>query len=258
MKEASLRVMVSCGLALVLAIAGAGAAAPLRSSDNEVEHQDWSFDVVPYLWVAGISVETGVPASAPAGVDHFATRISAGAMMAAQARYRSVGMFVDFAWLRLNTEAINPGPAYSAVDLRSDFIHETTALTYRLPTGEKLRLDLLAGARFWHVNENLNFHAGALPALQTDATLNWVDPVVGANLGYDFNRRWFLTSLVMVGGFGVASEFMADVFVGGGYRFTDWCSATAGYRFVHEEYDRNGYALKSDIQGLLLGIGFHF
>ena len=43
---------------------------------------------------------------------------------------------------------------------------------------------------------------------------------------------------------------MADVFVGGGYRFTDWCSVTAGYRFLHEEYDRNDFVLKSDIQGV--------
>ena len=162
MKLAKLRLRTSCGLALALATAGARAAESWSSSNN-VEGRDWSFDVVPYLWMAGISVETGVPASVPAGVDHFATRISAGAMFAAEARYRSVGMFVDFAWLRLETEAIDPGPAYSAVDLRSDFIHETTALTYRLPTGDKLRLDLLAGARFWQVSENLNFQAGAFP-----------------------------------------------------------------------------------------------
>jgi hypothetical protein len=256
--ETILRLTASGGVALALATAGARAAEPPGSSGSDVERRDWSFDVVPYLWVAGISAETGVPASAPAGVDHFDTRISAGAMFAAQARYRSAGLFVDFAWLRLATEATDPGPAYSAVDLRSDFIHETTALTYRLPTGDKLRVDLLAGARFWHVNENLNFHAGALPAFQTDVNLNWVDPVLGANLGYDFDRHWFLTGLAMVGGFGVASKFMADVFVGGGYRFTDWCSVTAGYRFLHEEYDRDDYILKSDIQGLLFGVGFHF
>src|SRR5262245_59012848 len=95
------------------------------------ETNPWSFDVVPYLWVAGIDVETSLPSlqrSTAAGVDRFDTSISAGAMLAARARYRSVGLFVDFAWLRLDTEALNPGPEFSAADLQSDLIHATVAL----------------------------------------------------------------------------------------------------------------------------------
>src|ERR1041384_1785787 len=70
--------------------------------------QDWSFDVSPYLWVANVGVETSLSGSStPSSVERFDTSISAGAMLAAQIHYRSIGLFADFAWLRLDTEAIN-------------------------------------------------------------------------------------------------------------------------------------------------------
>src|SRR5206468_5164791 len=96
----------------------------LAACGSVAAEREWSFDVAPYLWVAGVELETslpGGPPSTPSSADRFDTKISAGAMLAAQARYRSVGLFVDFAWLQLKTEARDPGPAFSAVDLKSDF-----------------------------------------------------------------------------------------------------------------------------------------
>jgi len=90
----------------------------------------WSLDVTPYLWVASVDAEASlpsVPPSTPPEASRFDTRIAAGAMLAAQARYRSVGLLVDFAWLRLNSEASEPGPVFSAVNLKSDFMRNTTA-----------------------------------------------------------------------------------------------------------------------------------
>jgi hypothetical protein len=225
------------------------------------EQDDWSFDVNPYLWVASVGVETSLPhlPSTPAsGVDRYETSISAGAMIAAQARYRSVGIFADFAWLRLDTEATDPGRAYSAVNLRSDFIHSTAALTYRLPLREKLKIDLLAGARVWHVETDLNFESGALPGFHRNGDRTWADPIVGADVSYDLTARWSIGAKGTIGGFGVSADIAAEVFVGATYRFTDWCSATAGYRYLYEDYSQDNYRLKLDAQGLLLGLGFHF
>ena len=217
-----------------------------------------SIDVTPYLWVASIGVETGRPPSTPPAVDRYETKISAGAMLAAQARNQSVGLFVDFAWLRLNTEALNPGPAFSAANLRSDFIHTTAALTYRLPLRGKLHADVLAGARLWYVSEDLAFQSGALPGFKFNRDKTWVDPLIGADLRYDLSGRWSIEAKGTVGGFGVSADFVAEVFAGASYRMTDWCSATVGYRYLHEKYDRDAFAFNLDAQGFLLGFGFHF
>src|SRR6266704_2668537 len=128
----------------------------LAQSELAAAESDWSLDVAPYLWLANVEVETSLSGSpSPTSQERFDTRISAGAMLATQLRYRSVGLFVDFAWLRLDTEALNPGPAFSAVDLKSDFIHSTAVLTCRLPLEGKLHSEVLAGARVWYVANDL-------------------------------------------------------------------------------------------------------
>jgi hypothetical protein len=224
------------------------------------ETNRWSFDVTPYLWVAGVDVATSLPGgpSTPSDVSRFDTRISGGAMLAAEVRYRSVGLLVDFAWLQLDTEAINPGPLYSGVNLKSDFFHTTAALTYRLPLQGNLHADVLAGARVWHVNEDLEFKSGLLPGLKQSGDKTWVDPLIGAELSYDLSRDWSLVTKGTVGGFGVSSDMAYEVFGGVNYRVSGWFSTTLGYRYLHEEYSRSGFNFDLDAHGFLLGFGFHF
>lgn len=231
----------------------------LCSEARAAETDQWSFDLAPYLWVARLDVETSLSGSASSGnsSERFDTRISAGAMLSAQVHYRAVGMFADFAWLQLNTDAIDPGPAYSSINLKSDFIHATAALSYRLPLEGKFQAEALAGARIWYVGTDLDAGKGVLPGFNASNDTTWADPVVGANFNYELSRRWSLGLRGFVGGFGVSAELAGEVFAGATYHFTDWCSATLGYRYLYEKYDRS-LKLELDAQGFLLGFGFHF
>ena len=245
----------------------------------------WAFDVTPYLWVAGVDAETSLatplsylppepgrrntppvvkgdlpplpPApSMPAEATRFDTRISAGFMLAAQAHYQSVGVFVDFAWLRLDSDASDPSPAFSSGHVKSDFIHSTLALTYRLPLEGKFHAELLAGARLWNVNEDLSYQSGTLQGFNVSGDKTWVDPVIGADLRYDLSKRWSLLVKGTSGGAGSGLGY--DVVGGVGYRFCDWCSAAVGYRYLHEDYSQNGFKLDANLNGFILGVGFHF
>ncbi|TAL03386.1 MAG: hypothetical protein EPO07_06295 [Verrucomicrobia bacterium] len=230
----------------------------LASSRLAAAEQDWAFDVSPYLWVASVGVETSLPPSTPGGVDRFDTRLSAGAMLTAQASYRSVGVFMDVAWVRLNTDALSPGPAYSAIDLRSDFIHTTAAVTYRLPLDGKLHAELLAGARVWYVGNDFAVASGALAGFNASQDKTWVDPIVGGSVSYDFAERWSAVVKGTIGGFGVSADIAGEVFAGASYRFNDSCSGILGYRYLHEQYDTGTFSFNLDAQGFLLGVGFHF
>ena len=239
-----------------LLLVSALAAAALRA--DQTNHV--SFDVEPYLWVADLEVETSLPGlpSSASGANRYDSRITAGAMLAVQARYRSVGVLADFDWLQLTTEKRDPGRAYSAVELKSDFFRTTAALTYRLPLRGRFHADLAGGARIWHVNETLEFQSGALQGFTRSGNKTWTDPVLGMDLRYDLSRRWSLVTQGMVGGFGVASDLAWEVFGGVNYHITDWWSATVGYRYLREDYDRQGFQLHLDAQGFLVGLGFHF
>jgi len=219
---------------------------------------EWSFDVAPYLWVASFGAETSLPPNGPdPRVREFDTRISGGFMIAAQARYRSVGVLVDFNWLRLNTEALNPGPLLSGVDLQSDYIYSTAAMTYTLPLHGKLHAEVLAGARLWNVTTDFELKIGGLTAFESSHSETWVSPLVGMDLRYDLSRRWLLLGRGTVGGFS-DSSVQWDVFAGVGYQFSDWCLATIGYRYLHEEYTKNNFTFNAEAQGFLVGVGFRF
>lgn len=221
------------------------------------ETGDWSFGVAPYLWAASVEVETSLPGT-PAGVSRFESSIAGGAMLAAGAHYGSFGLLVDFAWLRLETEALQPGPGFSAVDLKSDFIHTTAAFSYRLPSSGKFQVDLLAGARLWYVSEDIEFTSGVLPGFQASGDKTWVDPVIGADVRYELSPRWFLTTKGTVGGFGVSSDIAWELLAGVGWRISDGWSTLLGYRYLHEDYSQDAFDFKLDAHGLLLGFAYRF
>jgi len=179
-------------------------------------------------------------------------------MLAAQFRYRDVGLFFDGAWLQLQTEGGSGTRLYSGTDIKSDIAFGTLALTYRLPPLAKLQTDVFAGARTWHVSNELEFQPGLAQGFTADASVTWSDPLLGAKLNYELTRHWFGTLVADVGGFGVGSQISVNVFGGVGYRFTDWLSARLGYRFMHIDYDQGGSLMNVNIQGFLIGLGFHF
>jgi opacity protein-like surface antigen len=226
---------------------------PAGAQDN------WSFDVTPYLWVAGVEAETRLaaePSGTPSNAARFDTKISAGFMMAAQVHYNSVGLFVDFDWLRLESDASNPSPAFSSGNLESDFIHSTMALTYKLPLQGKFHAELLAGARVWNISEELTYGSGSLPGFKVSGDKTWVDAIAGATLRYDLSEHWSLIALGNAGGAG--SSFGYDVVAAVDWRFTKWCSAKLGYRYMHEDYSKEGFKLDADFNGFIVGVGFHF
>jgi opacity protein-like surface antigen len=225
----------------------------------------WSFDVVPYLWLATYSGTFGVP-GAPGGgstppstsVSPYSTSLSAGAMLAAHIRYHDVGLFLDGAWVQLSTEGDAPPGLYSGTDIRTDIAYGTAALSLRLPRAGGLESDMLAGARTWYVAMDIEFKPGLAPGFTSGDSNTWCDPLVGARLRYDITENWFGSVEGDVGGFGVGSEICWNVSGGVGCRVADWCSLSLGYRYLHMDYEKKPFVWNADVQGLLLGVDFRF
>jgi hypothetical protein len=241
---------------------------PSQSSESPPPTPDpdqvWSFDITPYLWVAGYEGTFGLP-TAPSGTppvhssDPFLTHLSAAAMLAAQVHYRDVGLLFDGAWVQLKTEGeAHAGGLFSGTEMKSDIAYGTLALSYRLPQLGNLKTDLFAGARTWYISNQIEFRPGIAPGFTSESSQTWSDPILGANLRYDLSKHWFATVLGDFGGFGVGSDITWSVFGGVGYRFTGWFSATLGYRYLHVDYDKDGFLMNANVQGFLLGLGFHF
>lgn len=238
---------------------------PTSVEADAASAKTWSFDVVPYLWLATYDGTIELP-GAPIGIakprtttaDPFSTRISAAAMLTAQIRYRDIGLMLDGAWLQLHTEGDAQSSTYSGTEIQSDIAYGMAALTYRLPQAGKLQSQLLAGARTWYMSHEIEFLPGTASGQTTEDSRTWCDPIVGADLRYGFSKHWFARVLGDVGGFGVGSDLSWQVFGGVGYQFTSWFSATLGYRYLHVDYKDGEFAADLNVQGALLGLGFRF
>lgn len=249
------------GLCL-LTVAGSPCAADASDDDGG----PWSFELLPYLWLptfydASFNV-SGIPASvtptASTQTDPMSTHITFVAMLAARVHYRDVGLFLDGAWLQLQSDGDTASSRYSGTDIETDIAYGTMALSYRMPEVGKLRSELFAGARRWHFGNTLEFKPGTEPGFTVEDDRGWTDPIIGAGLRYDLSDRWHLLALGDVGGFGVGSDFSWNAWGGLGFEFTDWWSASLGYRYLHVDYESDRWAMDVNIHGFMLGFGFRF
>ena len=62
----------------------------------------------------------------------------------------------------------------------------------------------------------------------------------------------------MIGGFGVSSDFMWDVFGGVGYEVKDWLSLVAGFRATGVDYQEGDFLYDITQYGPLIGAVIQF
>ena len=242
--------ILSCCFALAAWPAGRLQAAP---------DDGWTFDLTPYLWVASAQVDSSLPSlppTTPPDEPHFESKLTGAAMLAATIRHGDFGLFMDYDWLRLNTESAHPGPAFSAVTLRTDISQFTGALTWRVPTSGSWQLELMAGVRFWNVNGDQEFAPGILPGFTRSADHSWTDPNIGAVASYAFNDRWFATGKLLWGGFGGDTTTAVDAVGAVGYRMTPGSSVLLGYRYMREDFTRDHFTWNLSASGFILGFSF--
>ena len=97
---------------------------------------------------------------------------------------------------------------------------------------------------------------------EIDGTRDWGDPFVGVRLKFDFKNDWRAFLISDFGGFGFGSEFTTKIQGVIGYRFTDWFTLWAGYRYMYTNY-RNGsgsnqFIYDMNLYGPLMAFGFYF
>jgi hypothetical protein len=92
------------------------------------------------------------------------------------------GRFVmpwDFLWLRLGDDRALPLTDFgqTSINLRITQSILTPKFGYRLYDGDHLKVDALAGIRYWYVSQNLTLEPAGLGNTQS---ANWVDGLGGA------------------------------------------------------------------------------
>lgn len=212
-----------------------------RLSQTAAE-RDWFFEANTYLWVADVAIETTPPLSTAPAIDRYETKISTGEMLAAQVHSDAVGLFVDFAWLRLSTD-FSHSTCSGGVPITME--REISCRSARRCLAvERQRV---SGVRGWRA-AGLQRQRGkqvAESGRRRKLFLRSQQELVDGCERY-FGQVW------------VAADFAAEFYAAVSCRTTNRCSLTAGNRYLQEESSRDVFAFNVDTPDFLLGVGFHF
>jgi hypothetical protein len=222
----------------------------------------WQIEIAPYLWAASLDGTVGV-SDRTANVDvsfrKLLEHLDGAIMLAGEARHGRFGFGLDLIYVSVSDESATPGPLFSSADFKSTEVILEFSPRFRVVYTPRVALDLLAGGRFWKLDNELTLGAGALPGVRLDLEESWIDPFVGARVLANASRRLVLQARGDVGGFDVNSEFTWQALGLLGIRFGDRYSVRAGYRHLDVDFENDsGFIYDVAMSGPILGLTIAF
>jgi len=225
----------------------------------------WHFQIATYAWLSGqkgtLATQPGLPA-AEVDLDFYDDilgNINGSFALIGEARKGRVGVVTDVSYSDIEDDEATPGPLFTALTSRTKTWIVSAAGFYRLIEQDRAFLDGLAGLRYWSVDSSLKLGAGILPARKSSNREDWVDPIIGLKglLPLDASN-FFVSGALVVGGFGVGSDFMWDGLLNLGYQWTPTFSTTVGYRYLDVETDEDDFLYDVYQDGPVLGFSWRF
>jgi hypothetical protein len=176
-----------------------------------------------------------------------------GLMGVIEPRYKRIVMPLDILWIRLGSDRALPNtPGQGVANLHATEFILTQKLGYRLIDSERLKIDALAGFRYWYFGENLSFTTNTL---NFSGVQSWVDPLVGGRITGILTPKVEVTIGGDVGGWGTGSQMDYQFFGLLGYRIKPALALQAGYRYLYFDYRRvSGAYLENTTSGAIIGV----
>jgi opacity protein-like surface antigen len=230
-------------------------------SGSSGDRNQWSFEVTPYLWAAGLQGDVEVrnrKASVDPSFSDLLKDLDFGVMTAAEIRYGRWGFLFDGMYMRLSKDGDTPGPLFAGVDVVSKTGIIAGSFMYRPVWLDRFTLDILAGARAWILDTELEFKPGILPGVTVSKSTAFADPIIGLRAAVNVTDRLSVSVLGDVGGFGVSSDLTWQAFGGIEYRFARHWSARVGYRALGIDFEKAQIKLDAVMHGPVLGVSFRF
>jgi len=232
-------------IAVSIAVIGSASYAEAQTTDD-----DWQFRLTPYLWLAGITGDTGSD-----GVD--LPPINPGYQFFSLENFDGVA-FLTFAATK------------EQWTIRSDLVYISFADTFQAGSVEASfdlsggTAELVAGYQpnSWE-NTELNFgvrgvrvdlDAALTPGPTGSDSRSFVDPIVGLSHRQTFDNQWGLMMRGDIGG--SSSELMISALLAGTYQFTETFALLFGYRYLKIDFEEDDFLIDLSIQGYAVGFQF--
>ncbi len=166
-------------------------------------------------------------------------------------------MPVDFFWVKLGDDK---GIPLNELGQTSVNIHLTESIFtpkvgYRLFDGEHLKIDALAGIRYWHAGLNLAVEPSGIGQSQS---ANWVDGLGGARFILPIGEKAAITVAGDAGAGGANLDYQAVGLLS--YNLTHHWGAAVGWRYLYVNYrpSNHQFVFNPTQTGLVAGASYNF
>jgi len=236
---------------------------PTPQLDDPSSDVGWHAVVSPYLWFAGVHGTAGAlghETSVHASFSDIFKYFNIGLMGAAELRYNRVVMPVDFLWMKLSDD--RGIPVTDEVGSVKAKITETMfgpKIGYRVISKGRVKIDALAGFRYWHLSTDLKLLSQGVQVGNTfSQSANWVDGLGGAKIQLWLTPKVVATVIGDAGGGGANLDYQVAGALG--YKISRKWVLQIGYRYLDLNYRPNGSAqFVYDVRmpGLVIGANYH-
>ncbi len=221
----------------------------------------WQVAFAPYLYMTGVSGTVGargVTTDIDMSFSDVIEDLNLGIMGALEARKGRLVITNDLIWIKLGEEFETPGGLFSSVKVGINMFIWDPEIGYRLYESEAGAFDILGGVRVMSIENNVNFRAGLLPAIDVSERKTWGTPVIGGHGTLNLSPKFFLATKFDIGG-GIGADFTGQFYGGAGYRITPKIALIGGYRYMRTDYDSEaGFIFDTSMNGILMGAKFQF
>jgi hypothetical protein len=241
---------------------GDPADAPLPQASKSSADDAWHLAVSPYLWFPGVHGtaigQNGNGVGFRASPSDLLSHFQIGLMGAVEVSHKRIVTSMDIFWIRLEDDTAIPLPPAISDGAIGAKIHATEfflapKIGYRVIDQPGIKIDALAGFRFWHFGESLSFNPSVL-GLNFNGSQNFVDPIVGGRIQLALSPKIVVNILGDVGGWNTGSKLEYQVAGLIGYKIKPALTLQAGYRYLNLDY-RGSHPVTFDLTtaGVLFG-----
>jgi hypothetical protein len=215
----------------------------------------WKTEIAPYAWLAGVTGDfttNGLPVHIRESLSDVSDVLDFGGMLVVESTKDRAAILFDTAYVKLSDSRTS-----TTLDMTESVTELAGAYTAIVPDTTGLALDVLAGIRFWNVQNEVS-----IPGSSQSGSQTWIDQFLGARTRFNLMKNILFVVRGDVGGFGVESKWSWNVIGTIQYGFSDSFSAGAGYRALFGRYvtgnSSNEFKYDTTTAGPVIGISFRF
>ncbi len=234
-------------------------------SSGGAKNSDWHVLWHPlYLWgssLSGTAGAGGLTTEVDAGFGEILDEVNFVYATALDVRKNRVGVLMELNYMNLGDSKTYAAPSpFSGAQLSAKLFYLDPEVYYRVKESDRGSFDVMAGFRYWHLDNKITFLPGLLPGTTVSAQDNWVDPVFGARvrLNLDQDKKWYLPIKGDVGGFGAGSDLTWQIFAGAGRNFGKRYTLLLGWRALSVNRQNAPKVFDLTLHGPVMSFGINF